>query len=70
MTGSKDSKATPTRLVRVELCPVGGVDVLGDPTDPLLIRGVAESFTTAEADALMTLTNSHGTPICRIVRGA
>lgn len=65
-TDDKPGK-TVAKPVALELNPASGVDVLGDATPPLLWIGVERDFTQTEADALLALRNSHGTPIVRIV---
>lgn len=54
-------------MVTLELNPGSGVDVLGDANPPLLVVGWERDFTQTEADGLLALTNSHGTPVVRIV---
>lgn len=65
----KQDDGVRDEFVTLALNPASGVDVLGDAMPPLLWAGVERDFTRAEADALLLLTNRHGTPICRIVQG-
>lgn len=55
-------------MVTLTLNEASGVDVLGDSNPPLLWQGVERDFTSAEAGALLALTNRHGTPLVRIVK--
>jgi hypothetical protein len=64
---TKAAKPKQDELVSVELNPASGVDVLGD--DPILWVGMRRDVTRAEAEGLLGLRNSHGTPICRIYVG-
>lgn len=61
----KPAKSKPSLIV-LELNPASGVDVLGD--QPVLWQGMDREFTPSEAADLLALRNSHGTPICRVVK--
>lgn len=63
---SKPTVVKP-EMVTLALNEASGVDVLGDGNPPLLWVGIERDFTVAEADALLALTNRHGTPIVRTV---
>jgi hypothetical protein len=69
-TSESTSKPAKQQSVTLELNPASGVDVLGDGNPPLLWVGMDRDFTEAEAERLLALRNSHGTPIVRTVRGA
>lgn len=70
MPDAKPKPVAKTVMVRLALNPSGGVDVLGEIENPILCAGEVREFTPVEADALLALTNEHGTPIVSRLRSA